>query len=57
MNMKEENTPEFVKRDGLIVDTDYVQWLNDVKTRFRDGQARAAVKVNTEMLRFYWSIG
>ena len=55
--MKEENTPEFVKRDGLIVDTDYVQWLNDVKTRFREGQARAAVKVNTEMLRFYWSIG
>ena len=55
--MKEENTPEFVKRDSLIVDTDYVQWLNDVKTRFREGQARAAVKVNTEMLRFYWSIG
>ena len=55
--MKEENTPEFVKRDNVIADTEYVQWLNDVKKRFREGQARAAVKVNTEMLRFYWSIG
>ena len=53
----ENNTPEFVKRDNLIVDADYVQWLADVKARFREGQSRAAVKVNTEMLRFYWSIG
>ena len=53
----EKSTPEFVRRDGMIVDADYVQWLNDVKARFREGQARAAVKVNTEMLRFYWSIG
>lgn len=54
MNM---DTPEFVKRDGLIVDADYVQWLADVKARFREGQARALVKVNDEMLRFYWSVG
>jgi len=49
--------PEFVKRDSLIVDADYVQWLADVKARFREGQARALVKVNDEMLRFYWSVG
>lgn len=53
----ENITPEFVKRDSLIADADYVQWLTDVKARFREGQARAAIKVNTEMLRFYWSIG
>ncbi len=53
----ENNTPEFVKRDGTIVDPDYIQWLADVKQRYREGQARALVKVNDEMLRFYWSVG
>ena len=52
----EKNKPEFVTRDGIIVDTDYIQWLADVKKRFRESQARATVKVNTEMLEFYWSI-
>ena len=53
----EKSKPEFVTRDGIIVDADYVQWLSDVKKRFRESQARATVKVNTEMLEFYWSIG
>ncbi len=51
------SSPEFVKRDGIIADADYIQWLADVKKRFRESQARATVKVNTEMLEFYWSIG
>jgi len=53
----EQSSPEFVKRDSLIVNADYVEWLADVKARFREGQARALVKVNDEMLRFYWSVG
>ena len=47
------SSPEFVKRDGIIADADYIQWLADVKKRFRESQARANVKVNTEMLEFY----
>lgn len=53
----EKSKPEFVSRDGIIAKTDYIQWLADVKKRFRESQARATVKVNTEMLEFYWSIG
>ena len=53
----ENSKPEFVTRDGIIADADYVQWLFDVKKRFRESQARAIVKVNSEMLEFYWSIG
>jgi predicted nuclease of restriction endonuclease-like (RecB) superfamily len=53
----EKSKPEFVTRDGIIADTDYIQWLADVKKRFRESQARAIVKVNSEMLEFYWSIG
>ena len=50
-------TPHFVKRENMIADTEYIQWLSDVKKRFRQSQGRALVKVNAEMLDFYWSIG
>lgn len=53
----EPNLPTFVSRDGMTADKEYVEWLRDVKQRFRQSQARAAVKVNTAMLEFYWSIG
>lgn len=49
--------PEFIHRDGMIADTDYVKWLADVKSRYVSAQAKAIVKVNSELLRFYWSIG
>ena len=32
-------------------------WLSDLKKRFRMSQLKTAVKVNTEMLKFYWSLG
>ena len=41
----------------MIADSEYIQWLSDVKKRFRQSQGRALVKVNAEMLDFYWSIG
>lgn len=33
--------PEFVKRDCVIADAGYIQWLSDVKKRFRERQIRA----------------
>ena len=35
----------------------YRSWIQEVSKRFRQSQIRAAMKVNDEMLRFYWSIG
>lgn len=35
----------------------YKQWLTALKTRFRQVQLKAAVAVNTELLRFYWELG
>lgn len=40
-----------------IIDTDYKQWLQDLSSRFRQSQIKAAVKVNGEVLRFYWELG
>lgn len=44
--------------DKLIqVDENYKKWIKEVSSRFRTSQIKAAVKVNEEMLWFYWSLG
>lgn len=40
-----------------ILDKDYLQWVKELCKRYRQSQIKAAVKVNTEMLKFYWSLG
>lgn len=49
--------PEFIHRDGMIASTDYVQWLSDLKQRYRQSQIKAVVRINQSMLEFYWSLG
>ena len=49
--------PTFVSRDIMTADEGYVQWMADIKQRFRQSQLKAAVRVNTTMLEFYWSMG
>lgn len=41
----------------IKTDKSYRQWISDITRRFRQSQLKAAVKVNDEMLRFYWSVG
>ena len=58
--MKKEEVmdkPTFVYRDGMLADMEYVEWLSNVKARFRQSQIKASIRVNTAMLEFYWSIG
>ena len=40
-----------------IIDNDYKEWIGDLSRRYRRSQIKAAVKVNSEVLRFYWSLG
>ena len=40
-----------------ILDKDYIQWIKDLSRRYRQSQIKAAVRVNEEMLRFYWELG
>ena len=49
--------PTFVVRDGMLADKEYVEWLADLKRRFLHSQAKAAVRVNTAMLEYYWNLG
>ena len=41
----------------LSTDVEYKQWLQSLSKRFRQSQIKAAVKVNQEMLAFYWELG
>ena len=35
----------------------YAEWLESIKSQYRNAQLKAAVKVNSELLRFYWKLG
>ena len=35
----------------------YDGWLNGIAKRYRQSQIKAAISVNAEMLKFYWSLG
>ena len=49
--------PTFTFRDGMTSDKGYIKWIADIKQRFCQSQIKAAVRVNTAMLEFYWSVG
>lgn len=40
-----------------IIDKDYLQWVENLSVRYIQSQIKAAVKVNREMLRYYWELG
>jgi len=46
-----------MSRSITILDKDYKQWLKELSSRYRHSQIKSAVKVNEEMLRFYWELG
>lgn len=41
----------------LRQDRNYMKWLSAIKDKVRQTQLKAAVKVNTELLMFYWELG
>jgi predicted nuclease of restriction endonuclease-like (RecB) superfamily len=40
-----------------INSNEYKKWITDVSNLFKQSQIKAAVKVNDEMLHFYWTLG
>lgn len=44
-------------RADVKKDSEFKQWLVDLKGRIRQSQLRAAVRVNSELLRLYWDLG
>ncbi len=49
--------PTFTFGAQNLLDKEYHQWLIEIKQRFQQSQIKTAIKVNTALLEFYWSLG
>ena len=56
-SIKNENKPFTGKSQDINIDAEYREWILEIKQRYRDSQAKAAVKVNSEALLFNWHLG
>ena len=43
--------------DLIKLDKEYKDWLIEISNKFRRSQIKASIKVNSELLKFYWSLG
>ena len=46
-----------MEKSITILDKEYKNWITDLSSRYRKSQIKAAIKVNGEMLQFYYSLG
>ena len=53
----DKDAPKVVKIHDVNIDKEYTQWLSEIKSRYRNTQIKAAVKVNAEQLLFNWQLG
>lgn len=57
MSENVENKTGFVNSHNTSLDSEYVQWVHEIKERYRNAQIKAVVKVNSEQLLFNWQLG
>ena len=41
----------------INIDDEYRQWIEKITLEYRNSQIKAAIKVNVELLAFYWNLG
>ncbi|SCY12422.1 Predicted nuclease of restriction endonuclease-like (RecB) superfamily, DUF1016 family [Lachnospiraceae bacterium XBB2008] len=51
------NKRGLVTSQNVSLDKEYIEWIHELKSRFRNSQIKAAVKVNSEQLLFNWQLG
>lgn len=51
------NKRGLVMSQDVSLDKEYIEWIHELKSRFRNSQIKAAVKVNSEQLLFNWQLG
>lgn len=56
-NIAADNNPQIIRVDDFRIDSDYLAWFSEIRQRYLSAQIKASVKVNTEKLRFNWSVG
>ena len=51
------NKPEFVRDGKLIAESNYLDWLGEIKHQIHEAQYEAMKAVNTTIIKLYWEIG
>lgn len=51
------NGPRIVSVKDFRIDSEYIAWISEIKRRYISAQIKASIKINTEKLRFNWSLG
>ena len=41
----------------MRIDEEYRKWIQDLGNRYKTSQIKASIRVNNEMLMYYWSVG
>ena len=57
MENKDLEQPRMVNSHDIHIDTEYANWIAEVKHRYRSAQVKAAMRVNAEKLLFNWQLG
>lgn len=57
MENEDIEQPRIVSSHDIHIDTEYANWIAEVKHRYRSAQVKAAVRVNAEKLLFNWQLG
>ena len=52
-----KDKPRVVRSHDVTLDSEYTEWIHDIKEQYRNTQIKAAVKVNSEQLIFNWILG
>ena len=52
-----DQTTVVVKSHDVHLDSEYREWLSEVKQRYRVAQIKSAIKVNSEQILFNWQLG
>ncbi len=45
------------KQAFTVFDKAYFDWISELSQRYRQSQIKASIRINSEMLKFYWSVG
>ena len=51
------NKPDFVRNGKLIAESNYLDWLGEIKHQIHEAQYEAMKAVNTTIIKLYWEIG
>ena len=46
-----------IESHNIHIDSDYINWITELKQRYRSAQVKAVIKVNAEKLQFNWLLG